>query len=166
MKTPPSLTPRVLIVLAFVALILSLLFWQQIKKKDNPASSASSPKQSNTASENRRTTSSHRASASAADHLLRAEGVRTDVTVSTFPIKEYRRLPQPSGKAAGVPSAEAYIHIPSVGHRVAISGRRHFGAVGGVAHSLQPAEGMLVARALPPAPNCLRATGMGFSTGS
>lgn len=120
MKKSPSLAPRALIALGFVALLLIALIWQQNKKGDNPTPTASSPTQSTTASENRRPTSSQRASTAAADNLLRAEGARTDVTVSTFPAQEYHHLPQPGGKAAGASAAQAYIHIPSASRRIAM----------------------------------------------
>lgn len=55
-----------------------------------------------------------------ADRLLKAEGARTDVSLSTFPIKEYQRLPTPAGKAAGAPAGEAFIHVPSAGRRIAM----------------------------------------------
>ena len=45
-------------------------------------------------------------------------------------------------------------------------GRGRFGLSGGVAHSLQVAAGMLVARALPSSPNRSRATGLRTSSGS
>ncbi len=55
-----------------------------------------------------------------ADRLLAAEGVLTDVSLSTFPIKEYQHLRPPAGKAAGAPVGEAYIHVPSEGRRIAM----------------------------------------------
>ena len=45
-------------------------------------------------------------------------------------------------------------------------GREHFEASGGVAHSLQVAKDMRVARAWPSASNCSRAVRMGISTDS
>lgn len=120
MKKSPSLTPRTLIALGIVALLLIPLIWQQNKKGDNPAPTTSSHPQSTTASENRRRSSSQRASTTAADNLLRAEGASTDVTVSTFPAQEYQRLPSPNGKARGSATGEAYIHVPSASRRVAM----------------------------------------------
>lgn len=55
-----------------------------------------------------------------ADRMLKAEGARTDVSLSTFPIKEYQHLAPPAGKAAGAPVGDAYIHVPSAGRRVAM----------------------------------------------
>lgn len=55
-----------------------------------------------------------------ADRLLKSEGATTDVTLSTFPSKAYQTLPSPSGKAAGAPAGEAYIHIPSADRRIAM----------------------------------------------
>ena len=55
-----------------------------------------------------------------ADRLLAAEGARTDVSLATFPIKEYQHQAAPGGKAAGAPAGEAYIHVPSAGRRVAM----------------------------------------------
>lgn len=63
----------------------------------------------------------NRANPREADRLLKAEGARTDVTLSSFPIKEYQHLPAPSGKPAGAPVGEAYIHVPSAGRRVAMN---------------------------------------------
>lgn len=120
MKKSPAIPPRALIALGIVALLLIALVWQQNKKADNPTPTTSSPPRSTTASENRRHTGSQRTSNTAADNLLRAEGARTDVTVSTFPAKAYRHLPQPGGKAAGAPAAQAYIHIPSASRRIAM----------------------------------------------
>ena len=45
-------------------------------------------------------------------------------------------------------------------------GRERFGPSGGVARSLQPAAGMLVARALPSSPKRSRAAWLSISTGS
>lgn len=55
-----------------------------------------------------------------ADRLLAAEGALTDVSLSTFPIKEYQHLRPPAGKAAGAPVGDAYIHVPSEGRRIAM----------------------------------------------
>lgn len=55
-----------------------------------------------------------------ADRLLKAEGAKTDVTLSNFPLKEYQHLPSPAGKAQGAPVGEAYIHVPSQSRRVAM----------------------------------------------
>lgn len=55
-----------------------------------------------------------------ADRLLNAEGARTDVSLSEFPIKEYQHLRSPAGKAAGAPAGEAWIHVPSAGRRIAM----------------------------------------------
>ena len=55
-----------------------------------------------------------------ADRLLAAEGASTDVSLATFPIKEYQHQAVPGGKAAGAPAGEAYIHVPSAGRRVAM----------------------------------------------
>ncbi len=52
--------------------------------------------------------------------MLAAEGAITDVTLTTFPIKEYQILRSPAGKAAGAPVGEAYIHVPSEGRRIAM----------------------------------------------
>ena len=43
-------------------------------------------------------------------------------------------------------------------------GRKHLGAPGGVVRSSQVHKNMLLAHALPFAPNCFRAVRMGFST--
>lgn len=51
---------------------------------------------------------------------IKSEGARTDVTLSNFPAKEYQHLPAPSGKPAGAPAGEAYIHVPSAGRRIAM----------------------------------------------
>ena len=55
-----------------------------------------------------------------ADRLLTAEGAITDVTLSTFPAKEYQHLPSPAGKPAGGLAGEAFIHVPSASRRVAM----------------------------------------------
>jgi hypothetical protein len=55
-----------------------------------------------------------------ADRQLTAEGALTDVSLSTFPIKEYQHMRAPAGKAAGAPAGEAYIHVPSAGRRIAM----------------------------------------------
>ena len=55
-----------------------------------------------------------------ADRLLKQEGAGTDMTLSTFPQKEYQLLRAPGGKAHGAPAGEAYIHIPSAGRRIAL----------------------------------------------
>jgi hypothetical protein len=55
-----------------------------------------------------------------ADRLLAAEGAKTDVTLASFPIKEYQHLPAPNGKAQTSATGEAYIHVPSAGRRIAM----------------------------------------------
>lgn len=65
--------------------------------------------------------SKRRESSRVADRMLKAEGAKTDVTLSSFPIKEYQHLPSPAGKPASITESEAYIHVPSAGHRVAIA---------------------------------------------
>lgn len=61
-----------------------------------------------------------RAAPREADRLLAAEGAKTDVTLSTFPSKEYQHLPAPGGKAQSAAVGEAYIHVPSAGRRIAM----------------------------------------------
>jgi hypothetical protein len=65
-----------------------------------------------------------RANPREADKLLAAEGAKTDVTLSTFPSKEYQHLPTPGGKAQGAPAGEAYMHVPSARRRIAMDANR------------------------------------------
>lgn len=119
MKHSSSFTPRVLLALAMIALILIVVIWQQKRKGEKTppvvGSSAHSP-----AEDNRNSARPPRESPREADRLLKAEGARTDVSLSSFPIKEYQHLRSPRGKAAGAPECEAYIHVPSAGRRVAM----------------------------------------------
>ena len=55
-----------------------------------------------------------------ADKQLAAQGALTDVSLSTFPLKEYRRVASSAVKASGAPVGEAYIHVPSAGSRIAM----------------------------------------------
>ena len=61
-----------------------------------------------------------RATSREADRQLKAEGKKTDVTLSTFPIKEYQHLPAPAGKPASLTAGEAFIHVPSASRRIAV----------------------------------------------
>lgn len=119
MKRSSSLTPRVLLALAIIALILITVIWQQNRKgeKTPPAvgSSAHSPSE-----DNRNSQRPPRESPREADRLLKAEGARTDVTLSSFPTKEYQHLPAPAGKPASSSVGVAYIHVPSAGRRIAM----------------------------------------------
>jgi hypothetical protein len=65
-------------------------------------------------------TKPHRHGDREADRQLAEEGARTDITLSTFPIKAYQPLRSPAGKAAGAPEGDAYIHIPSAGRRISM----------------------------------------------
>ena len=61
-----------------------------------------------------------RRTANEADRLLQSEGATTDVGLSTFPIRDYRRIEPPAGKPSGPVAGEAYIHIPAAGRRIAM----------------------------------------------
>lgn len=52
--------------------------------------------------------------------LIQAEGATTDITLSTFPVREYRRTEPPAGRPAGAPGGLAYIHVPSSHTRIAL----------------------------------------------
>ena len=55
-----------------------------------------------------------------ADRLLKAEGAKTDVSLATFPSKEYQHVRSPGGKAQSAAVGEAYIHVPSASRRIAM----------------------------------------------
>lgn len=109
------------LILAAIVLLLTALFLQ-VQRKVSDASPpraviAGKPTQDAVPSTHDRPT---RGNPREADRLLKAEGVRTDVSLSEFPIKEYQHLHSPNGKAEGAADGEAYIHIPSAGRRIAM----------------------------------------------
>jgi hypothetical protein len=126
MKTPaPSHRPRLLLLLVAA---LSLVLFLVLRQGGPPESSAGSPHggsgpqpspPESAASAAPSGKSSDRASRNA-DRLLAGKDARTDVSLATFPAKDYLRLPSPGGKAAGAPAGEAFIHVPSAGRRVAL----------------------------------------------
>lgn len=123
MKTSSSAHRKLLIIALFAILSITLVFVFQpgnqtpvppattkandssaTHKSQSSASSAPSPRKSNRE----------------ADRLLKAEGAKTDVTLSTFPEKEYQHLAPPAGKAASTTVGEAFIHVPSSRRRIAM----------------------------------------------
>lgn len=119
MKPTLKFPPRALAALLLIALLVIVFIWQTNRAGVTPAQSpnevvSTAPK------DIRSQTSSKNASTIEADQLLAIEGARTDVTVSVFPIKEYRYVPPPSGKAHALAEGRAYIHVPSAGLRVSL----------------------------------------------
>jgi hypothetical protein len=107
----------------FILLALVLVFTIRHTAEDGsmPAASpsdgstaAQSPSAPNTGSR------PPRESPRAADRLLKTESAKTDITLSSFPIKEYQHLAPPAGKAAAAVQGEAYIHVPSSRRRIAM----------------------------------------------
>lgn len=111
---------RVILLLAFIALLITFLLWNKNKPGGSDATARIQEQKNLSASENRSKTSSQREGTIEADRRLRDEGVATDVTASVFPINEYRYAPSPSGKAHAVVSGLAYCHVPSSGLRVSM----------------------------------------------
>jgi hypothetical protein len=107
-----------LIAVALLLTAVVVLIQQNGKVAPTDASTAiASPPASSSSSRNDRTS---RPVITDADRLLQAEGALTDIGLSSFPIKEYKHVTPPAGKAYGAPSGEAFIHIPSAGRRVAM----------------------------------------------
>lgn len=116
---PPSINRKHLLAAAVLLCALALiLVLQRAGRDDSPPSPVTTADGQPPA--NPRSAAPDRGRAREADRLLAAEGVRTDVSLATFPIKEYRRVSPPAGKAAGAPPGEAYIHVPSAGRRIAM----------------------------------------------
>lgn len=110
-----------LLLSAVLLLMIALVFFVRHQQRDAPASRhAAAPPTLQKALTPARRQRPRLAPPREADRLLKSEGARTDVSLSAFPIKEYQHLPAPSGKPAGAPVGEAYIHVPSAGRRVAM----------------------------------------------
>lgn len=110
-----------LVICAFLLLgtaLVAVLWKREVLSSSREEPYAANSKHTSTGSESRKRTD--RANPIEADQRLSAEGARTDMSLSAFPIKEYKSLPAPSGKAAGAPVGDAYIHVPSAGRRIAM----------------------------------------------
>jgi hypothetical protein len=111
----------------FTAAALLLLALYLVLRTPRPARPAGEPAASNPstaehpAAVNPRSRSSvgDRIVQGEADRLLKSEGVTTDIALTTFPTRDYRRIEPPAVKPAGATSGVAYIHVPSAGIRVA-----------------------------------------------
>lgn len=105
-----------LLAVLFLLLAAAVILWKNTRPETAPTATApvkSSPEHTTSSRPQRETPRE-------ADRQLAAEGVLTDVSLSTFPTKAYQHLRPPAGKAAGAPAGDAYIHVPSAGRRIAM----------------------------------------------
>jgi hypothetical protein len=116
-------SPRKLLLPTAIALLLlaGFLVLRGLRESSPPAN-ADQPPPVDTAVQTRPSSaaSSEQPASTEADRLIQAEGATTDVTLSTFPVREYRRSEPPAGKPAGAPAGLAYLHVPSSRTRVVL----------------------------------------------
>jgi hypothetical protein len=118
MSFTPQISRRSVVLLAFIALVASIIWQHNRSESRGPSNAETSTKTVNVAA--RPSTSSQREAITEADRRMIEEKALTDMTVSVFPAREYAHQPQPAGKSAGAPAGQAYIHVPSIGRRVSM----------------------------------------------
>lgn len=123
MKTSSSSRRPPLIIGLVAVLSITLFFVFQRTNRDATAPATPQSKDPTVTTSQQTPSASNlapRKSNREADRLLKTEGAQTDVTLSSFPQKEYQHLRSPGGKAEGAAVGEAYIHVPSAGRRIAM----------------------------------------------
>jgi len=114
-------SPRTLIALVVIFLMATILLYRiGIHKPHKPDSAPAHTSSARTPSgDSTPAPRPTRGIPREADRLLQEHGARTDVSLPTFPIKEYQTLPSPSASSPAATAGKAYIHIPSAGRRIA-----------------------------------------------